>query len=977
MALPNGEECRFENHRWTERRRRRRTERRRRCRERPLWDPRRWACEIVNAIVDVVEETVHVSRRLVCTAVEAIEEIVPIADSVAKASWGAIENVVGLLTGNATGQLPIIASQARRVPSRPNAEAFGRSMALGLRTASPALPYNQDGAFVALTLVDGVVHGDIGGTNAPLAPGTGELPGFAIPFVAAGRSGPLAVSYDRLRLGVWGEPPPFDLIAAAGDRAIAKATGTDALFMLLFANPYRHRTAAGMIDLPQSYFKLDPECGRSTASRADLLAHVAIRGDDEGHPATERFPLFRFMFRNLSLDIMDVLAAPLIWTKIDGRPRRDTSDPPRRYPTYDHVTYRSNLPGRFGNIVRKSVRYERVLDLGIGSSHLHEQHDNRFGGEADALSGRGGFTGELLVPARRALFGDEAFEAAYRFANGPIEDYGGWVDGTCLYFQLVQMKSDEAIARGEWEEAYAVLWIDEQMSFTERWRVLHPFDRDFTSPFQPILGIIGRSESEFYPDSPFSGERFFCPLLQGHVRPDSRMAVARQHIALTGVDPETGESEVYTIHFSWPTMDKSWRRRPLPGNGTGKDGQDAAVESVAGELRLREDQTLLLPGRHRSGLRESQGWFFQHVLPASGQETPSVAELGAQPEFTAPGRRYSHPWRFVGQDVGVHADATYSHFGIHEAVDGRDQLYQIALHGGSDPDRIERAIWLDADDALRIRHERLNYARLADTLEGLGARALDVGGALVRLLTREGQRPLALTARAFADAASSAAETRTRPSIYNSRMRVRLGRRGALGWTMTMADRRDDKLIGFDALPEKRSVRLVDSADAGHVVEIGLLAHRRNARDLHGLSVGSEVDALSPPAIEAATLRPQLGSSRRISKVSVTLSLARRPDEASAYDRFDEWVASNLWRVRLAAITGERTIRLFDLAVFEDFRRSGNLLEATWEVPAVLDLPMPLEALLSPAGQISYFVSLWGVGPSGLAAIPDELIISG
>jgi hypothetical protein len=61
------------------------------------------------------------------------------------------------------------------------------------------------------------------------------------------------------------------------------------------------------------------------------------------------------------------------------------------------------------------------------------------------------------------------------------------------------------------EEAYAVLWIDEQMSFTERWRVLHPFDRDFASPFQPILGIISRSEAEFYPDAPFSGDRFFCP----------------------------------------------------------------------------------------------------------------------------------------------------------------------------------------------------------------------------------------------------------------------------------------------------------------------------------------------------------------------------------------------------------------------------------------------------------------------------------
>jgi hypothetical protein len=710
MATPSGDECRYETRRWIERKRSQRTERHSRCRERPWWDPRRWFCEIVNVAVDFIEEIVHVVRKLVCTAIEAAEEIAPIIESAAKAAWGALDNLFGLFTGNDTGQLPIIDSQARRVPSRPNEQASARSLALGLDAAPLLMPYNQDGAFVTLSLVGGVARGE----GAALAPQTDDLPRFAIDRVPAGWRGPLSVSYDRKRLGDWGKPPPFDLIAAAGDRAFAKAQGQDALYLLLLANPYRHRIGDGTIDLPQSFFKLDPECGSRMASRVDLLAHVAILGDDEHHPATERFPLFRFMFSNLSVDFMDVQASPLVWTKIDARPRRDTSDPPRRYPRYDHVTYRSNLPRPFRKVVRQSVRYERVLDLGIGSSHLHEQHDNRFGGEADALSGRGGFTGELLVPARRALFGNEAFETAYRFANGPIEDYGGWVDGTCIYFQFVQLKSDEAIGREEWDEAYAVLWIDEQLSFTERWRVLHPFDRDFTSPFQPILGTITRSENEFYPDAPFSGDRFFCPLLEGHIRPDSRMVVARQHVALTGVDPDSGETEIYTIHFSWPTMDKTWRRRSLPGGGrTGRE-QAAGIEAEATGLRLREDQTLLIPGRRRFGARKIEGFFFQHVLPASSQEAPSVAELGAQPAFAAPSRRYTHPWRFVGEAAGAFADAAYSHFGVHEQVDGRDQLYQVRLYKGSDAGRIEGALWLDEDNAFRIRHDRLNFARLAE-----------------------------------------------------------------------------------------------------------------------------------------------------------------------------------------------------------------------------------------------------------------------
>lgn len=207
-------------------------------------------------------------------------------------------------------------------------------------------------------------------------------------------------------------------------------------------------------------------------------------------------------------------------------------------------------------------------------------------------------------------------------------------------------------------------------------------------------------------------------------------------------------------------------------------------------------------------------------------------------------------------------------------------------------------------------------------------------------------------------------------------MRVRLGERGSLGWTMTLADRRDDKLIRLDDLPDGRAARLVDAADPDHVVEIELLTHRRNARDPHGLSVGSEVDALSPPAIEIARLRPELDASRRVRHVAISLSLARRTDDARAYDRYDEWIASNIWRVRLAAIVGTRTVHLFDLTIAGNFLPSGSILEGKWEVPASLDTPVPLEELLSEAGQTSHFVSLWAVGPSGLAAIPDQLVIA-
>jgi hypothetical protein len=44
-------------------------------------------------------------------------------------------------------------------------------------------------------------------------------------------------------------------------------------------------------------------------------------------------------------------------------------------------------------------------------------------------------------------------------------------------------------------------------------------------------------------------------------------------------------------------------------------------------------------------------------------------------------------------------------------------------------------------------------------------------------------------------------------------------------------------------------------------------------------------------------------------------------------------------------------------------------------VPAELRTLVPLEELLTEAGRASHFVSLWAVGPSGLAAIPDQLLI--
>ena len=493
--MANADECRWETREVQQRERRRVERRRRECDQYAPWNPLGWVCHVVTFFEWVWHTVKTLVREWVCSAAEAVEEAERYVGVIVRWAAGVLDHLAGVfITGNSTGYWPIIRTTRREVPSVPRARTFTRSFLLANDhdQADLRAPYVPEGVHVEARLVSGGVQWSIRGgpfrmTDRSFEPNARDFPPLAgIPPLR----GPAAVSYDRRRLGTWSAPPPFDMIAAGGDRFIAKATGSDEIYIAILGHPFVHQPRnAPRVQLPQSFFKLDPDCGVSGADPNELLQHVSVAGDDERHLATERFPLFRWMFRKPS-DTMAVWFAPRIWVKLDARPRKDSVEPPGRYPQYTHVTYRANLPslGTFSRErARRSIRYEKVLDLGVGVSHFHEQHDGRFGGETDSLSGRGGTTGELLSGAREWLFDGRGFDAAYRFANGPVADFGGWVDGTCIYFMLVQLKSDAQIARGEMEDAFAVLWTDEQLAFTERWRVLHPYDRDFTSPFQPIV----------------------------------------------------------------------------------------------------------------------------------------------------------------------------------------------------------------------------------------------------------------------------------------------------------------------------------------------------------------------------------------------------------------------------------------------------------------------------------------------------------
>lgn len=941
-----------------------------------------WTARALCIAAKAVERAACWTERATCIAAAATTRAVCIAGSAVifgvctAAAWTkSAACKISILITDLLGPGPILSSMIRDVPSVPRSASFARSfiLATDLRSIDLSSPYDEEGIHVEYRLVNGVVEWSVGLGANPIVfePASIDLPSFAVPPAA----GPLAVSYDRVRLGDWFQPPKFDMIAASGDRVIVKKEGTGEIFIAVTDNPYVHRVVANGLRLllPQSYFKLDPEIGQPRAKAVDLLAHIIIPGDDERHPATERFSFFRSAFQlNLMPDwlpipigvqelgvmqAMDVRMVPRTWHKVDVRPPRGAVDPPSRYPSYAHVVYATKNSFCPTETCR-SVRFERILDLGIGLSHLHEQHDHRFGGETDNLSSDLG-----LLKFLEKLTGITTSEEAYRFANGPIQDYGGWVDGTCIYYMLVQLKPDSAIESGDLKEAFAILWADEQFAFTERWRVLHIFDRDFASPFKPIVGLVTTISGDFYPDAPFDDRRFWCPFMEGHITPASRMAVTRQIIVINGVDPTTGRHELHSIHFTWPTMDKTWRVRPLPDGADILPSEEPDYEFgravvFADTLQIRDDTTILLRGVKWLHDEPVKGHWFQRYLPADGQEQPSVTDRATQAAFSKPSNTYTHPWDFVSDDAFPSMHKQFSHFGVYEAVRSRIQFYTLKLEQdwGLSESEIGQVVWEDREHKLKIDHERLDWAKLANILHRkFIIHLINFPGLILRMVKMR----------------------RSHPSVYNDPMAFKVVKRSGLGWILLHYDKRDDKVIGFDGLPLP-GVVLTDRDNPVRQIIVTVERQLRNARDRHGRTVSEETDAVSPPQVRRATVTPTITPNGQVGTVTISFELARDPDAPHAYDSFATWVAMNIWRIKLGAIIAGRGVILLDVEREQIFtpNANGTTFTTVWTPPANHPHLAMLARLLTPEGRVRFGTSVWFVGATGMACCADETLFT-
>jgi hypothetical protein len=824
----------------------------------------------------------------------------------------------------------------------------------------------------------------------------------------------LSVSYDRSRLGRWlvgDEVPRFDMLAASSDRVFAKELGLDNFFLALPTEVYLHRTAAGeRAVLPQSFFKLDPELGEPTENVDDLLLHLNVSPDDERHLATERFPLFRSLFRLLesplenievlrnAMQSMVVQAHPFVWVRLDTRPGRGGEGVPIDFPSYVHATYRKD--GLFGTVKREtqhSIRFDLVLDLGVGLSHLHEQYEPIYGGEIDILD----------VPSSIPGVSNEDL---YRFANGPIQDVGGWVDGTSIYYLLVGLPSvdsanksvldaelgptDETDVRNRYfRDRFAVLWVDEQLYFTGRWRALSPRDSKF-GVGQPASAVVAAHDNPFH----FRETRFKDPFREGRIRSFSRMAVARQVIVVNGLDKpddSPGRHRLYSIHFSWPTMDRTWRVRDLPpGAAVQLVAHDAAHDTVTRILaeattatvlpqtiHLREDMTLHLCGTRIIDRKVVPGRWVQKYLPADNNEVPaaSVVQSGNDAERSV---AYGHPWQFYSEAAFLRMHQRFSHFGVYEAVESRCQFYHLDILEPRPPRSIEATTWVDAGGAAKIQRLELNYAKLASVID---AAMLAVPAALLvsialGLVTRSPVIALLMLVVLLAAEAglafAYAVERKSFPSLYENVLRFRI-RFTAIGPLLFYADKREDKNISFDKLPVSILLASEDGTDAK--LQVVVRRHVRSRRSIATRGI------LSPPEIASANIVAELDSTGNVTRVRVTCVSARALSDVQALDfgdlqseaAFDKWFALNVDQVRIGipeSSTGDNV--LFSAPRDGVIARDAGTNRFSFEwTPQPTDPHFAeLAFLLSENGQVLRGTSLWFIGISGLANIPGHAV---
>lgn len=806
--------------------------------------------------------------------------------------------------------------------------------------------YRDSGKRYEFNIVNGVVQ-----VQPPLTVPS-ITPGAPVPALTQ------AISYQELRGGAPVTLPQFDLVAANGGRVFAKEKDSNRFFFAILDEMFIHST----LDLPEFavpsvYFKLDPEfnLGRS---QQDLMS--PLQGMFGRHPAASRFAVYRMLLDFELAPLFVVRVKRGAWHLIDGRPapinklgeaatklsgflagnpalvtavpelfRRLTNwanmmrrpEPPPGTPYLASVAYgfadRNRPPVNESSI---DQAFQKVLDIGVGHVHYHQQAEGRWS-QTQFVSGVAG--GEFQLVFGR--FEDNPFpdhHSLYQFFNGPVTDLDGYNDGTCNYYVLAQLTNG----------TIALLYIDEQTVFSGRWRLVDPDDS--VGSATALAGDLAALPTGYTPA--WRRELFWSPFAAPQlVGPTSRLAVSTQVVLVSG-DKDKEPNTIYSINFSYGSCDQTWRWRRLPASATPKffsSDAEAAAEVIppgAGDtiypqtIRLRDDMTIHIKGTCGGVV----GRWYQRYLPPSNQLMPQLNQLiGGRPTSG-----FQHPWKFIDEPAFQLADR-FSHFGVYDQVDSRSQYYPVqpataadatALTAvAADPqDRWSDVVWTES----RVRPPPGEPGGEVSWAKGPPQLAVQTFSFTVDKL----QLPWPPFAPFLKDTALCPA------SLFNPEALLRIVWRDTR-WIAMRRDKRDDDLAPFDNLPRRMQVQNKTWDKTATVT----------------LQPGVRIS--DPPAVQTAYF--WIVGNDAVVAISGPMTIVP---------------LDNVYRLRMAALgtaAGE-VIGLLDVTAAQLQPVSGHL-QYRW-TPSVAELEK-LRSYCSAQGERQHGTSIWFEDVVGHVAVPEKL----
>jgi hypothetical protein len=515
-------------------------------------------------------------------------------------------------------------------------------------------------------------------------------------------------------------------------------------------------------------------------------------------------------------------------------------------------------------------------------------------------------------------------------------------------------------------QSFALLFLDEQSLFSQRWRLTHP--DDYEGLMFALLPDLHKRPNQWGYDV----TRFWCPFRAGNVTAQSRMAVSRQTIIVSGVDSTSGQHELYSINFSWATSDFTWRWRDFPDHlvpvflaaddlALGTETVDTSQANLvyAQTVRLREDMTCHVRGTKRLQQRKPEviraGRWFQKYLPAECIPVPAASALTSPPAgkpALKPATGYMHEWQFLAEEVFQRADQ-FSHFGVYEPVNSRSQYYVVELDekelSAAPPD----SRWEDRAHQLQIKRAKFDWA----VLSGGGPNALN------QIATTFPSGPTALEALVW----TLPTQTQGFQSFYSpNRILLRLENRAPIGWIATHWDKRDDDLDVFDGIPV--SVTLTHR-NPGHK------PHRPSHLNV---KFTSHVIVLNVPQVLQAvlTLVFQAGALVKgvVSFQSIVAQKALAGGGTLTPDVLNK-VWENVWMVKVGALLAAGgALKLFEhnAATAFAFRAgSDGWFDADW-VPADAAEGADMQLYCTPQGRDSFGTSLWFLDAVGHASTAQQ-----